>query len=332
MRPSTIEKLRDMWSADTRAAEKTFDRLTIKHHDVSEIHKTTAAAVKLATELRLPLENFSHAGMGMFAVSATVSPGQAFEWLDERNKNNRTETPAHITAMADDMKSGRWSLTHQSIAFDLRDGSLIDGQNRLAAIIEAWMPVPMLISIYDVLEAKANVDTGRSRRFRDQMKVVYGEDIDVLLQGLIRAYLIGAGVQHLVLSHGAMREQLIAHKEPLDFATSMFPTRIKGITRSPVLAAIARAWHHVDRAKLTRFCEVLKTSVASTETPEEVTIIALRSFLVSNPSGAGNRAFAAEIYSKTQWAIERYLSGKAYQKALSASRDLYPIPVEKVLR
>jgi hypothetical protein len=47
-------------------------------------------------------------------------------------------------AIPEDMRALLWKPSHEGIAFSLPPVILIDGQNRLAAIVEANMPVAML--------------------------------------------------------------------------------------------------------------------------------------------------------------------------------------------
>ncbi len=69
----------------------------------------------------------------------TVTPRRAAEYL-ERNTANRPLSKRTVREFAEAMRRGEWRVTHQGIAFDT-EGALVDGQHRLAAIIEADLPV-----------------------------------------------------------------------------------------------------------------------------------------------------------------------------------------------
>lgn len=73
-----------------------------------------------------------------------IGPQQAKEWL-ERKAKNRNFNQKHIDYLANEIKMGRWRLTHQGIAFNDK-GELIDGQHRLAAIIKAGIAVSMFVT------------------------------------------------------------------------------------------------------------------------------------------------------------------------------------------
>lgn len=94
-----------------------------------------------------------------------VSPEVASDWL-ARNIINRPLSPANIHAYAADMASDNWKLSSEAIKFT-KSGKLVDGQNRLHAVIEAGKSVNLAVStgedddIFDVL------DSGKSRSGRD---------------------------------------------------------------------------------------------------------------------------------------------------------------------
>ena len=73
----------------------------------------------------------------------TITPERASEWL-AANTTNRPVSKAVVRSFAQAMRRGEWMVTHQGIAFDTQ-GVLVDGQHRLAAIIEADRPVELTV-------------------------------------------------------------------------------------------------------------------------------------------------------------------------------------------
>jgi hypothetical protein len=67
-----------------------------------------------------------------------ISPDKAVEML-AANTANRPLARSTVQAFAEAMRRGDWLVTHQGIAFDTT-GALVDGQHRLAAVIEAQLP------------------------------------------------------------------------------------------------------------------------------------------------------------------------------------------------
>jgi len=78
--------------------------------------------------------------------------------LLEANAANRPLSMPVVRALAEAMRRGDWLVMHQGIAFDV-NGVLVDGQRRLAAIIEADLPVEVTVftevgaGTFDVLDA-----------------------------------------------------------------------------------------------------------------------------------------------------------------------------------
>lgn len=65
-----------------------------------------------------------------------VTPELAAEWLKKNTDNYRSLKSAKSRRYARDMKNGRWRNTGDPIRFG-EDGTLVDGQHRLQALIEA---------------------------------------------------------------------------------------------------------------------------------------------------------------------------------------------------
>jgi hypothetical protein len=75
-----------------------------------------------------------------------------------------------VRSFAEAMRRGEWLVTHQGIAFDV-NGVLVDGQHRLAAVIEADQPVEMTV-FTEVPEGAFDVlDTGKRRTAADVLAI-----------------------------------------------------------------------------------------------------------------------------------------------------------------
>lgn len=103
----------------------------------------------------------------MFTEIITITPEMAKEWLASNIKNNRPIKRAK--EYAEDMKAGKWRLTHQGIAFN-EEGTLIDGQNRLTAIVMANIPVTMSVAFDCPADSFEVLDIGRPRSLGDYLK------------------------------------------------------------------------------------------------------------------------------------------------------------------
>jgi hypothetical protein len=92
----------------------------------------------------------------------TLTPERAMELLD-RNKSNRPLSDAHVQRIAGQIVGGKWMFNGDTIKV-ADDGSVVDGQHRLWACIEAKKAVETII-VYGVpREAFSTVDTLRRPR------------------------------------------------------------------------------------------------------------------------------------------------------------------------
>jgi hypothetical protein len=113
-----------------------------------------------------------------------ITPVKAAEMLSA-NTANRPLSRSTVRAFAEAMRRGDWLVTHQGIAFDTA-GVLVDGQHRLAAVVEADVAVEMAVftdvepDTFDVL------DTGKKRNAADVL-AIEGEKSSTLLAAMVRA-------------------------------------------------------------------------------------------------------------------------------------------------
>lgn len=75
----------------------------------------------------------------------SVSPGLAKTWLKSNTYNRRLSKP-HVKKLANEMINGRWVLNGETISFD-SNGTLLNGQHRLSAVIESGVTVEMVVAI-----------------------------------------------------------------------------------------------------------------------------------------------------------------------------------------
>lgn len=108
-----------------------------------------------------------------------INPSMAAEWLSKVDPaKQRSLRSSVVTRYAKAMSLGHWVLTHQGIAFDA-DGHCIDGQHRLAAIVESGTPVQMCVTYglperFRDLNTFDAIDRGANRSTPEQLQVRYG--------------------------------------------------------------------------------------------------------------------------------------------------------------
>lgn len=115
------------------------------------------------------------------ATFEIVTPEKAEKWLAECNTHNRRENEARSDRYANYIRKHQFATTHQGIAFD-QDGVLLDGQNRLRAIIKAHTAVELLVvrgldrtinNGVDI-DIQGLMDVGGSRSAGQQLMLDYG--------------------------------------------------------------------------------------------------------------------------------------------------------------
>jgi hypothetical protein len=113
----------------------------------------------------------------------TVTPKKATEYL-QRNTANRPLSTRTVREFAQAMRRGDWRVTHQGIAFDTT-GALVDGQHRLAAVIEADIPVEITVFTDVPIGAFDVLDTGKRRNAADVL-AIEGEKSAIMLAAMVR--------------------------------------------------------------------------------------------------------------------------------------------------
>ncbi len=103
-----------------------------------------------------------------FAVT-TIAPEMAERMLG-KNTTNRNIRLSAVRSYARDMAAGNWHLNGETIKF-AADGTLLDGQHRLHAVIASGATVQMLVARGVRPEAMRTVDMGLRRRYADHLKI-----------------------------------------------------------------------------------------------------------------------------------------------------------------
>lgn len=99
----------------------------------------------------------------------TITPVLAEEYL-RHNTSNRQLRKNIVNYYASQMKSGQWMLNGEGIIFN-EQGTLVDGQHRLAAVVESGVNVDMLVVRNADKDSFATIDSGVSRKIADTFYV-----------------------------------------------------------------------------------------------------------------------------------------------------------------
>lgn len=98
-----------------------------------------------------------------------VTPEMAAQWLG-RNDHNRPLNKRLVNDYARDMAAGSWTLNGEAVKI-AEDGTLLDGQHRLAALVQANVTVEMVVVAGLDPATQETMDTGRKRSFNDVLSI-----------------------------------------------------------------------------------------------------------------------------------------------------------------
>ena len=103
-----------------------------------------------------------------YVVKMTITPQIAAEWL-MLNKYNRPMSKIHVKRLINEIINGRWQADSSvCIAFD-EDGFLLDGQHRLAAILESRVTVNAYVMFNASKDAWKITVGEKQRNLRDNI-------------------------------------------------------------------------------------------------------------------------------------------------------------------
>ncbi|MFB6626466.1 MULTISPECIES: hypothetical protein [unclassified Streptomyces] len=121
----------------------------------------------------------------------TVTPELAKKWLSQ-NTHNRPLRKRAIADYARDMAAGSWLQNGEAIKF-AEDGTLLDGQHRLNAVVAAGVDVTMLVVSGLPRATQETMDAGRKRTAADAFSLRGEVHATVLAAVLKRVWLWDQG-------------------------------------------------------------------------------------------------------------------------------------------
>lgn len=262
-----------------------------------------------------------------------ITPEMAKAWLGLRGPNRRLK-PGGVEKYAQDMREGRWRLTHQGIAFD-KNGNLIDGQHRLSAIVMSGVSVMMVVThgVEDV--ALPDIDIVLKRTVPDCVKISTGKALHGHVVSLCNA--MRRGMFH-VSSTGRGKtmspEQALAwlerHGEAIEFASELVGSggKSRGLGRADVAAVMARAYYHAPGDRIATFYKIVSNTALALQSnePGAGSALMLNQYLLMATTGYGGSVKALRTYAKTSRALKAFLDGQSLAKLYDATTELFPLP------
>lgn len=137
-----------------------------KAHTQGMATAVTQALKKVSTNGKIP------SGEGV--VPMTITPEIAGDLLGKNTMNRKMRDP-RVIRIAKDIQDGRWQDLNGETIKIADDGTLLDGQHRLTAVIVANQPITTYVAFGVSKEAFETIDTGLKRSGQDTLFVA-GED------------------------------------------------------------------------------------------------------------------------------------------------------------
>lgn len=118
---------------------------------------------------------------------ATITPDVASSML-RANLHNRPISKTHVDDYAKAIKRGEWRLNGESIKL-ASDGTLLDGQHRLMAVIAAGHPITSYVTVGLEKDVFGSLDQGLRRKASDALAIA----------GEVNAYSLASAARAVVM-------------------------------------------------------------------------------------------------------------------------------------
>jgi hypothetical protein len=259
-------------------------------------------------------------------VCMLITPESAQEMLS-RGGINRSRSPKRVTEMAADMRSRQWRLTHQGIALN-GDGSVKDGQHRLAAVVESgvaqWFWVFSGITDDDM----EVIDTHRPRTIADAM-TISGEKTSKSVVAVARSMYWNVRYQRSgVPSRLDMMNYVNCHRDAIDFSIrlSIGARGGHGLNAS-ILSCVSRGWYTQDRTRLAEFLGCLKYRVVSRKEDQAAMALLSAADRLTGRSLRGSSS-RTSLYRRTCSSLVAFLKYQNLVLAREITKEPFEIPGE----
>ena len=256
----------------------------------------------------------------MKADIVLITPELASKWL-QNNLLNRNISQRQVDKIVSEMRAGNWRLTHQGIAF-YSDGVLADGQHRLEGIVQSGLSQTMLVTTGLERIDATGIDQHRPRSVVDTIKISRGSDwINKDAVAISRYLLSNSGSKIPTVTEICNFAEY--NKDSIQFCTSCFTIRRRGLSASTVMAAVVLAdMNQADRADLSLFVSILLSGMATS--PFQGAAIRLREWLMRAPTRG--QADVDANHLRTQRALQAFINRQPITKLYLPSEPIWILP------
>jgi len=243
----------------------------------------------------------------------------------EGNKRNRLLRENYVKKLAGAMKRGEWAVNGEPVQI-AENGTLLNGQHRLSAVVESGCTAPMLLVRGLSIKTQNTMDTGTRRNLSDVLALHNEHDTTNLgaALGLLYRYRNGDRLDNSSRTAPTAAEALeVLRREPgireaLSAARKMFrTTRL----RVSVAAVLLYLFEEVDPGEGKQFFDALCNAE---EEPKGSPVAALQSILARTRS---ERTYRLSTYMLNAMTIKAFNAWREGRKlALLSYRPGCPNP------
>ncbi len=267
-------------------------------------------------------------------VLTVVTPEMAFSWLE--STDNRRLRSSRVRRYANDMEDGNWHVHHQGIAFGT-NGRLVDGQHRLHAILVCGKAIRLFVARGVPTSSLVSVDEHLLRNAEDVARFTGLIGAHPVWFKIARAMLLFDKRGNLAMSRVQTINLTEKHRAAIcNAATVRFGSdtcssgALRGITITPVMAVLARAYYHFESNNLAHAIRLLKDGTTMGRLhPGDRSMLTLRDWLMKTASGQGGTGQHREKYLKTERCLAGYADCEDLTKVYSAKREMFPLPEDQ---
>lgn len=250
-----------------------------------------------------------------------VTPQMAQMWLNENNIRNRPLYDATIEAYARDMKNGVWLYHHQGIGFS-KKGILLDGQQRLAAIVKSGLTVPLLVTTGLDDEVKIDskihrpqeaIDGGKSRSVGDRLKLAYGVDNSNLKSAIASVLINICTGQSVRMSAGLSMKIFGVYDTELE-AVIENRSCVRGLAYAPVFGTFVFA----AKCFMDKVIEFEKRYFSGEDLSSGNPILTLRRYMLGRLRGSGVPSYRRTVQNNCLTCLMYYVKGQPLNRIISS--------------
>lgn len=241
----------------------------------------------------------------------TITPAKAAQWLTAHiNRDNRALRKTTVDYLASEIERGKWQITHQGIAFS-DTGRLLDGQHRLAAIVQANKSVEMMVSTEMEEDTFQVIDCGLKRANHERIHLVNDPAQNRQMCASIRLYLAQVVTRLNVAAVSQIEDEFIKNSDHWMWAVGGLHGHNPKLNRPAIVAALM-VYHLVNTPMAIEF---LAGFLSGEDLKSGSPMLKLRTIALAGSAKDNS-------YWRAQGAMRAHLHNNSIHNLYSASEDM----------